>query len=303
MKKVMLTRIITGAFILLFTVAFVLLKQVSPLFFDAFVLIISVGAIYEINKAYKNVGKKVNWILLIFATLSICLINIFVEDVSRVFIYDILLAMILFVALMLIDIIVFAVNRKNGTTEPDASVLNSTLFDQTKFTMMSFAYPVLLISSLYMLNHLPYDIGYMGIIVSFAVSMLTDTCALFVGVACGKRKFVPEVSPKKSVAGVVGGLIGGVIGAGLCFVIFYFTNWFALDGISLLKSILAFAIVGVIGSFINQLGDLVSSALKRKVGLKDFAHIFPEHGGFMDRVDGLMFVSTFVYVIFSLLLV
>ena len=303
MKKMMITRIITGAFILLFTVAFVLLKQVSHWFFDAFILVITLGAIVEIYKAYKHAGKSVNIVGLIVSVVAIFLIFNLEDNLVKVLIYTILVAMALFVCVMLVDIINFALARKNGTTEPDASVLNSTLFDQTKFTMMSFAYPVLLLSFFYALNHLSYDIGYMGIIVSFAISMLTDTCALFVGMACGRHKFVPEVSPKKTVEGVVGGLIGGIIGAGLCFIIFYFTDFFSFFSMSLAKTISAFAIVGVIGSFINQLGDLVSSALKRKVGIKDFAHIFPEHGGFMDRVDGLMFTATFVYVIFTLLLV
>jgi len=134
--------------------------------------------------------------------------------------------------------------------------------------------------------------------------MLTDTIAYLIGRAFGKRKFVPEVSPKKTIAGMVGGFIGGIIGALACFFIFYYTDLFtALNVIGFTKSITTFIIVGVVGSYINQLGDLIASALKRKGGLKDYGHIFPGHGGFMDRFDGMMFVSALIYIVFMLMLV
>jgi len=203
-----------------------------------------------------------------------------------------------------IDILIFAKNRKNGTTETDEKVLNDSLFNRTKFTLMIFAYPILPISFMFAINHLPYEIGYMGLVLIFAVAMLTDTIAYLIGRAFGKRKFVPEVSPKKTIAGMVGGFIGGIIGALACFFIFYYTDLFtALNVIGFTKSITTFIIVGVVGSYINQLGDLIASALKRKGGLKDYGHIFPGHGGFMDRFDGMMFVSALIYIVFMLMLV
>lgn len=299
----MAKRILTGAVIFVLTLGFVLLKQVSPLFFDALVLIISIGSIFEISNAYKQVGKDINKIGLIFATCMFCLIFNIEKNIYRAFLFEILTVLMLLVGFLTIDIIYFAINRKNGTTEPDASKLNSSLFNQTRDSMMALIYPVVVLSFLYAMNHMNYQIGYMGIITAFAISMLTDTMALFIGMACGKTPFVPEVSPNKTVEGVIGGLVGGFVGAMLCFIVFYFTPWFDLQNISLLNSLFAFIIVGLLGSFINQLGDLVSSALKRKSNIKDFSNIFPAHGGFMDRVDGLMFTATFVFLIFSLLLV
>jgi len=58
-----------------------------------------------------------------------------------------------------------------------------------------------------------------------------------------------------------------------------------------------FAICGIIGSFVTQIGDLFESAVKRNLGIKDFGNIFPGHGGFMDRVDGQMFNSVLVFAI------
>ena len=73
-----------------------------------------------------------------------------------------------------------------------------------------------------------------------------------------------------------------------------------LYNVNIYLTIFVFLIIGVVGSYINQLGDLIASSLKRKVGLKDYSNIFPGHGGFMDRVDGQMFVAVFVYLILTM---
>ena len=212
--------------------------------------------------------------------------------------------MILVVYLLTNDIIELARDRKNGTTEQNVAVLNQSLFEKTKNSMMVYAYPLLPLSFMFALNHLPYDVGYIGIILIFVVSMLTDTCAYFVGRLWGRTKFIPEVSPKKTIAGVVGGFAGGIIGALVCYFVFYYTNLFpVLQLAGKGASISAFLIIAVAGSYINQLGDLIASAYKRKVGIKDFSNLFPGHGGFMDRVDGMMFVSVFVYIILALFFV
>lgn len=299
----MLKRTITGAFIFLFTFAFVFLKQFSPLIFDAYVLIVSCFSIYEVTKAYKADGKKTHIWILYPVPAAFCVIFNLEKHLANAFIYGLLIAMIILVIGLSADIIEFAKNRKLNENV-DAEVLNKTLFDKTKYSMMVFAYPLLPLACLFAINHMSYTIGYIGIIMAFAVSMLTDTCAYFVGVLFGKKKFVPEVSPKKSIEGVFGGFLGGIIGAGACFSIFYFTDILNISQIAPLWAlILAFALVGVVGSYINQLGDLIASALKRKVGIKDYAQIFPGHGGFMDRVDGLMFTAVFIMIVFSLLLV
>lgn len=299
----MLKRTITGAIIFLFTFAFVFLKQFSPLIFDAYVLIVSYFSIYEVTKAYKSANKKTHIWLLYLVPAVFCVIFNLEKDLTTAFIYELLMVVSILVIGLSADIIEFAKNRKeNETKEPEE--LNKTLFDKTKYSLMVFAYPLLPLSFLLILNHMEYTIGYVGIVMAFAVSMLTDTCAYFFGVAFGKKKFVPEVSPKKSIEGMIGGFFGGIVGAGACFSVFYFTDILNISQIApLWVLILAFALVGVVGSYINQLGDLIASALKRKVGIKDYAHIFPGHGGFMDRVDGLMFTAVFIMIIFSLLLV
>jgi phosphatidate cytidylyltransferase len=54
-------------------------------------------------------------------------------------------------------------------------------------------------------------------------------------------------------------------------------------------------ILGLVGSIVGQLGDLCESALKRAAGVKDSGVMLPGHGGILDRLDCLMFITPFVY--------
>ena len=62
-------------------------------------------------------------------------------------------------------------------------------------------------------------------------------------------------------------------------------------------------LIGFVASAVGQAGDLFESFLKRGAGVKDSGTIFPGHGGMMDRVDAMTFVSTFVYIILVCILI
>ena len=62
-----------------------------------------------------------------------------------------------------------------------------------------------------------------------------------------------------------------------------------------------FGIVGLLAAALTEIGDLVESFIKRSVGIKDSGKIFPGHGGMLDRIDGLIFASVFIYFVSALL--
>ncbi len=108
------------------------------------------------------------------------------------------------------------------------------------------------------------------------VVQLSDVLQYVWGKLLGKTKIAPRLSPSKTVEGLVGGILSAtLIGAGLWWMT-PFTVWQA--------GLLAL-IVSVLGFF----GGLVMSAIKRDRGVKDWGHVIAGHGGFIDRLDSVVF--------------
>lgn len=132
-----------------------------------------------------------------------------------------------------------------------------------------------------------------GLLCAFAMPLMGDTFAYFIGVSFGKRKLCPQLSPNKTVAGAFGGLLGGVVGGTL---VFYLQRFYPA-GIPLWY----LAALGLVCGAAGQIGDLFASAIKRFTGIKDYGYIFPGHGGMMDRLDSVLFCAPFVYAAFTFL--
>ena len=120
----------------------------------------------------------------------------------------------------------------------------------------------------------------------FALAMLgtwaCDTVAYFGGTRWGRHKLCPSVSPAKSVEGAIFGF-GGCLAVTLICGHYLQIPW--QHGLA----------SGVIIGVTCQLGDLVESAIKRHMGVKDSGRFFPGHGGVLDRVDSLLFSVPAVY--------
>jgi len=133
-----------------------------------------------------------------------------------------------------------------------------------------------------------------------------DTGAYFAGKAFGRRKLAPKLSPNKTVAGAV----GGIVAAGVLVTV-YVLVWQLLVENGLSEALRAnsyewpplyvFPIFGAIAAVLGQAGDLSASAIKRKVGIKDFGGSIPGHGGILDRFDSILFVAPFALVFFLLI--
>jgi phosphatidate cytidylyltransferase len=141
------------------------------------------------------------------------------------------------------------------------------------------------------LGHLGYmanDWNYRPILllIIFAVE-LNDIFAYVCGHLFGRRKFVPNTSPNKT----VGGALGAIVLTTPLFALGAHFVWFgtALDTPVRLLGL------GIIVSIVGQFGDLMLSSIKRDLGLKDTAKLIPGHGGILDRFDSLILVAPAVF--------
>lgn len=116
------------------------------------------------------------------------------------------------------------------------------------------------------------------------VTFASDSTAYFVGSAIGKHHLAPSISPKKTWEGAVGGVVGAIaVGMLLVMILNLPINYIAAVSLSIAVSI------------VGQLGDLLESLFKRRVGVKDSGKTIPGHGGFLDRMDSVVFAGVFVY--------
>ena len=121
------------------------------------------------------------------------------------------------------------------------------------------------------------------------ITWMSDTFAYLVGKSIGKTKLIPRVSPNKTVEGAAGGLVAAGVTAALVVALF-----------GLPMNLLVAALLGVLLGALGMLGDLFESQLKRRAGVKDSGDAIPGHGGFLDRIDALIWVllATFALVPF-----
>ena len=176
-------------------------------------------------------------------------------------------------------------------------------------TILILVYPITIMGMLIDLNH--SSMGILSIFSIFAVVVMTDTMAYFVGITCKGPKLCPKISPKKTISGAVGGILGGIIGMVISYLIIshfgLLQNLFPEELHSISSNIginLGIMLpLGAICSVVAELGDLGASMIKRKVGIKDFGNIFPGHGGVMDRIDSFLFVVPIMYVVFKIIYV
>ena len=116
-----------------------------------------------------------------------------------------------------------------------------------------------------------------------------DTFAYFAGVLFGKHKMAPNISPKKSWEGLVGGLIASIIGGALIFHNTFDVAWYIGSAIGVMTVVTA------------TCGDLIESAIKRDLAIKDMSNLLPGHGGIMDRLDSALFTAPAVWFAFELI--
>lgn len=154
-------------------------------------------------------------------------------------------------------------------------------------TLTALVYIVLFSYHIVIIDNTPYPkMTWLVVIAAFG----SDIMAYFTGYFLGKHKMAPNLSPKKTIEGAVGGVVGSAILCGIFGYFFY-------------PTMLAHCmIIGVLGGIVAEAGDLTASMFKRGMGIKDYGHLIPGHGGIMDRFDSVIFVAPAVcyYILFVL---
>lgn len=136
------------------------------------------------------------------------------------------------------------------------------------------------------------DYGGGMVMIPLVAAFCSDSAALFAGMAFGKHKLAPRVSPKKTVEGAIGGLLGGMLGMVIFRIVMFLVSQVQLN-------IAWCLLLGLVGAAMGQLGDLSFSAVKRECGIKDYGRLLPGHGGVLDRFDSVIFASPVVWLLIS----
>jgi len=115
-----------------------------------------------------------------------------------------------------------------------------------------------------------------------------DTGAYVMGSLLGRHKMTPHISPAKTWEGFAGGLVWAAVAGALLVQFVFYQPWW--QGV----------VLGLVLGTCATLGDLVESAIKRDVGVKDMGKLLPGHGGAMDRVDSLLFCAPVAWALLNL---
>ena len=241
---------------------------------DVFMGIVALRCTYELFHAFEQKGHHpVKWVGYL-AAIAIMFIHVIPQKYSLITV-----AAILPVSILLLFILVLT--KKTNTNVIDIAI-----------TFFGVCYVVLFLMFMSVIREM--ENGRFLIWYVFIASWLTDVFAYLTGKTIGKHHFT-DISPNKTIEGCIGGTVGSVI----CIIIYtIILNQFA--GFNL--NIVLIAFVGIILSIVGQIGDLSASAIKRYAGIKDYSDLIPGHGGMVDRVDSVIFIAPFTYLLFIMIL-
>ncbi len=243
--------------------------------FSIAVALLSAAALIEFNVSLKKAGYS--------PSLPVSLVNCIPVALAGFFGFDPLfgvnagvflcLLFILFIQIFVLLLLV-TFNRSRFKFIDAALTLGSILF--IPFTL----------SFLVLIRNMPG--GIYSIWLVFIGAWSADTFAYFTGRKFGKRKLIPEVSPKKTVEGSIAGFAASAV-------------LVTVYGYLVISPQIHFLVIGIMTGIISQLGDLAASAVKRYAGVKDYGGILPGHGGIMDRFDSIIFTAPIIYLYLGVL--
>lgn len=251
----MLKRTLSSAVLVLITIIFFLLRTVHHKLFDIYSYIIAIVCTFELLRAYNDDLTKIQKTLVMAFTLTVFPVTSLLPSI-----------LIQFVA-SFIAIIIFV------------SILTTNLEGKDGLTKAVFAtfYPTIPLLALVMLN-VQGGNGIYYLIIALAIPAFTDVGAYLLGSLFKGPKLCPHISPNKTISGAIGGLICGIVAT---FITYFSLRAFGVDvfkGMKMLNIVIFLVVSGIFLSVVSQIGDLVESYLKRRIGIKDMGAIIPGHG-------------------------
>ncbi len=272
----MLKRIITGVVAFLVLFPFLVFSEQVPFLVPFMTAVLGLIAMYEY---FSCVGASHDLVVslpgyLLAFNLPLC--TWVAESLSSYLV--ICLAAFVFYLIYLFTVAVF--RRGKMTYGTLASLFSMVLYITLSFVSVS------------LLRHHVAGGRYIYLLI-FIGAWTTDTFAYFTGRVFGKHKLNPEISPKKTVEGSIGGMICSVGG-------YLLFGWILSLGAHVTPNYLLLVIFGLVASFVAQIGDLITSLIKREHGVKDFGWVFPGHGGVLDRFDSVLAVAPILLLLCAL---
>ena len=287
-------RLLSGSCYVALLIAFFCLKIfVHDYCFDALVYAFALLGTFEMLRANKEKTTKAEKGLVYAFTLA----TIPAVALCEGFLGKGLLALVVCLLVVFVALISLFVLKYEQTSIESIGV-----------AMLCAVYPTVFLALLSLVNHAaaPQTLSEIAfdsrllILFIFVISPCADSIAYVFGRYLKKyfpKKMSPSISPNKTVVGGIGGLVGGVLGAAILYFAYNaITGSYADMGIWLP----VYLAIGLLVSIVTAFGDLVESAIKRKLDIKDMGKIMPGHGGALDRLDGVLFATATVYLAYIL---
>ena len=202
---------------------------------------------------------------------------------TSIFLILLLIGMFFYTYIMIISLIVIAliswiefyaliskIITKNRMREKFLRFFYKTL---SLFYLSGLVYLILAIES----NYIDLKVY---LLFSVLVAIMSDIGGLIFG-KIFKGKKLTKISPKKTISGSIGSFIFSIL-----LIPFFYKD-------QIVQNLSSMLLITILISLISQLGDLFISFLKRKAKVKDTSDLLPGHGGFLDRIDGIIFAIPF----------
>jgi|LGVE01.1.fsa_nt_gb CDP-diglyceride synthetase len=316
-------RVLTGAVLIFIVTLAFLLRELNLYIFDSLLAVVIVLASAEVSRVFLRSGRANFMEMTIVYPVLVFMFYMWGINASFVFSQFLLSQLGLLAVMFAVSFLLSYLQKEKLKKDELYKVSKKSIYEfsmeKALRTLFVMVYPTVLLSFLYLMNHLGdlrlssvaitayaplgRNFGLIILTLTILTTIMADTFAYFVGSQVGGKKLAPFISPKKTISGAIGGIVGSMIFATIMFL--------ALNSLSVINTaffqaeigIWHFIIYGFFASIVSQAGDLFASYIKRKARAKDFSSIFPGHGGFMDRLDGISTNAVFTFIFVMLFFV